>query len=263
VSSLEDFDVDAELALAVTLADLADSLTLGRYRTREFSVDWKANRTEVTEVDRATEAALASLLATERPHHGRYGEEHGAAGPADSAWSWVIDPIDGTTNFVRGVPVWATLIALVHAHAGPVVGVVSAPALGRRWQAAQGRGAFVGSQRLAVSSVAQWDQAHVSVTYHPGWDAVGKTTALDDLAHRAGRVRGFGDFWQHMLVAEGALDAAIDAIGVQPYDLAAVQVVVEQAGGTFTDRHGTRTHRNDSALSSNGALHGVMTAALG
>jgi histidinol-phosphatase len=151
--------------------------------------------------------------------------------------------------------VWATLIALTHEDHGPVVGVVSAPALGRRWWAAKGFGAFADGRACRVSAVSRLDEAQVSVTFSSGWEEAGLTDALVSLAQRAYRARGFGDFWQHMLVAEGAIDLAVDAIGLAPYDLAAVMVVVEEAGGTFTDRHGERTFLHDSAISSNGLLH--------
>ncbi len=262
IAEPEPLDLGPELALALELADLADAITLPRYELRSFSVDWKANRTEVTEADREAEAAIGAHLAVARPHHGLFGEEHGVVGAVDSPWRWIVDPIDGTSNFVRGIPVWATLVALVHEEQGPLVGVVSAPALGRRWRAARGSGAFVGERRLRVSTIDRLEDAQVCVTFNEGWDAVGLTHRLVDLQQRAFRARGFGDFWQHMLVAEGAVDIAVDAIGLQPYDLAAVQVVVEEAGGIFTDRHGERTYLNDSAVSSNGRLHATALEAL-
>jgi histidinol-phosphatase len=175
----------------------------------------------------------------------------------------VVDPIDGTSGFVRGIPVWATLIALTHDGLGPVVGVVSAPALGRRWWAAHGLGSFADGRRCRVSEVADLDRAQVCVTFSPGWTEVGLADELSSLAQHAWRARGFGDFWQHCLVAEGAVDLAIDAIGVMPYDLAAVQVIVEEAGGRFTDRHGDRTIDTRSAISSNGLLHDLAVARLG
>lgn len=252
---LDQFDLAAELAVALEAADLADRLTLPRYDRRSFTLDWKANRTEVTEVDRETEAALATLLTRARPDHAVHGEEHGHVGPTDAPWRWLIDPIDGTSNFVRGIPVWASLIALTHAEHGALVGVVSAPSLGRRWWAARGLGAHADGRRVAVSATAELAEAQVCVTFNRGWDELGLTPALVRLQQDAYRTRGFGDFWQHMLVAEGAVDVAIDAIGVAPYDLAAVQVIVEEAGGTFTDRRGEPTYEHDSAVSSNGLLH--------
>jgi histidinol-phosphatase len=255
-----DRDLTKDLSFAHELADLADRITVPYYEHRSFNLDWKANHTEVTEADRETETSIADQVLSQRPADGLFGEEHGIVGNVDSPWRWIIDPIDGTSNFVRGIPVWATLIALTHADAGPVVGVVSAPALGRRWSAAQGLGAVAGERPCRVSAVGELDQAQVSITLSDGWDAAGLTTKVVALAQHAYRARGFGDFWQHMLVAEGAIDLAIDAIGLAPYDLAAVMVIVEEAGGTFTDRHGERTYLNDSAVSSNGLLHHHIAA---
>ena len=250
-----DRDLAADLAFGLELAKVADRISLPYYEQRSFNLDWKANRTEVTEADRETESAISAQVLAQRPSDGLFGEEHGLVGNTGSPWRWIIDPIDGTSNFVRGIPVWATLIALTHAEHGPVVGVVSAPALTRRWWAARGLGAFADGRECHVSTVAQLDAAQICVTYSSGWDEAGLTSDLVALQQGAYRARGFGDFWQHMLVAEGAIDLAIDAIGLAPYDLAAVMVVVEEAGGTFTDRHGERTYLNDSAVSSNGLLH--------
>lgn len=255
-------DLASELELALHLADLADAVTLPAYEAREFSTDRKADRSEVTEIDRGTEAVISAALLAARPQHGLYGEEHGLVGDPSSPWRWIIDPIDGTSNFVRRIPVWATLVALTHVDHGPVIGVVSAPALGRRWWASRGQGAFADGRRCQVSTVADLADAQVCVTFAPGWDDLGLTEHLVQLQQRAYRARGFGDFWQHMLVAEGAVDLAVDAVGVMPYDLAAVMVVVEEAGGTFTDRHGARTYQSDTAISSNGLLH-HHTALLG
>ncbi len=237
------------------LADLATAISLPHYTHRTFSLDWKTNRTEVTEADRDAELAISARVLAHRPHHGMFGEEHGLVGAVDSPWRWIIDPIDGTSNFVRGIPVWASLVALTHADHGALVGVVSAPAMGRKWWAARGLGAFADGRRCKVSTVARLDEAQVSVTFSPGWDLLGLTDELVRLQQQAYRARGFGDFWQHMLVAEGAVDLAVDAVGLQPYDLAAVMVVVEEAGGMFTDRQGVRTFMSDTAISSNGLLH--------
>ena len=244
-----------ELELAIRVAARVEGVTLTHYRHRTFNVDWKANRTEVTEADREAESAIAEMILTERPGHALFGEEHGLVGEAGAEWRWVIDPIDGTSNFVRGVPVWATLIALVHAEHGVQVGVVSAPAMGMRWWAHRGGGAWADGRPCRVSSVAALSEAQVSVTFAAGWDELGLGDELVSLQRRAYRARGFGDFWQHMLVAEGAIDLAVDAVGLAPYDLAAVQVIVEEAGGKFTDRHGVRTFESDTAISSNGLLH--------
>jgi histidinol-phosphatase len=257
---IDGHDLAIELAFALKLATAADAITLPHYEQRSYTLDWKANRTEVTEADREAELAISALVLAERPHHGLYGEEHGVVGDADSPWRWIVDPIDGTSNFVRGIPVWASLIALTNVEHGSLVGVVSAPALGRRWWAAKGLGAVAttvtgGDRPCAVSTVASITEAQVSVTFSKGWDELGLTGELTALQQRAYRARGFGDFWQHMLVAEGAIDLAIDAVGLMPYDLAAVMVIVEEAGGTFTDRHGARTFHHDTAISSNGLLH--------
>lgn len=251
-----------DLQLALGLADLADAFTLPRYEHQDFTLGWKDNRTEVTEADQGAEHLLVAQLLADRPDDGVYGEEHGVQGEATSAWRWVIDPIDGTSGFVRGIPVWATLIALTHAELGPVLGVVSSPALGRRWWGARGLGSFADGRRCQVSDVASIADAQLCVTFSAGWDEVGRTAALVELLQSARRARGFGDFWQHCLVAEGAVDVAIDAVGVMPYDLAAVKVIVEEAGGRFTDRNGIATHEHDTAISSNGLLHDAVIARL-
>ena len=241
----------ADLELALELADAADAITLPAFQARRFDVERKADGTEVTAVDRAAEAAIAERLAAARPDHGLFGEEFGRSGEG-SPWQWIVDPIDGTSGFVRGIPVWATLIALAHAEHGEsdlVVAAVSAPALGARWWAARGAGTFVDGRRCQVSSVDRLTDAQVSVTFSAGWDELGLTPALAELAREARRVRGFGDFWQHALVAEGALDVAIDAVGVAPYDIAAVRLLVEEAGGTLTDRHGVPSHDRGTAIS--------------
>ncbi|HEU4840435.1 MAG TPA: inositol monophosphatase family protein [Ilumatobacteraceae bacterium] len=254
-------ELAGELQLARELADLADAITLPPFAAREVTYDWKANQTEVTALDRGAEAAIAQRLAVDRPHHGLVGEEHGRSGDPDSPWQWIVDPIDGTSGYVRGIPVWATLIALAH-DGDVVVAVVSAPAMGRRWWASRGGGAFADGRACHVSAVERVADAQVSITLNAGWDDLGLTPAVVALAQEARRARGFGDFWQHCLVAEGALDVAIDAVGVAPYDLAAVKLLVEEAGGTFTDRHGAVTHESDTAISSNGRLHAEVIARL-
>jgi histidinol-phosphatase len=254
-------ELAGELALAHELADLADAITLPPFAARGVAYDWKANQTEVTALDRGAEAAIASRLAAARPHDGMVGEEHGTCGDRDSPWQWIVDPIDGTSGYVRGIPVWATLIGLAHERE-VVVAVVSAPAMGRRWWASRGAGAHADGRRCHVSTTDRLADAQVSITLNHGWDELGLTPAVVGLAQAARRARGFGDFWQHCLVAEGALDVAVDAVGVAPYDLAAVKLLVEEAGGTFTDRHGTVTHESDTAISSNGILHAEVLARL-
>ncbi|MFK7916743.1 MAG: inositol monophosphatase family protein [Ilumatobacter sp.] len=258
-------DLTDELALAQTVADAADAFTLPHFTARDFTVDWKTNATEVTEIDRSAESLIVEMLTTARPRHGVFGEEHGLAGDAASPWRWVIDPIDGTSGFVRGIPVWATLIALTH-EGVPVLGMVSAPALGFRWWGGVGLGARMSTRGqtrvIAVSTVSDLAESQASITHSPGWDELGLTDRLVSLQQGARRSRGMGDFWQHMLVAEGAMDIAVDAVGVAPYDLAAVQPIVEAAGGTFSDRLGVRTHEHDTAISTNGFLHDEVIATL-
>lgn len=252
---VDDIDLDDELALAIDLADRADAITGPAFADRDFTLDWKSNHTEVTEIDRVVEAMIAETLDAARPGHGRFGEEYGVAGDVESPWRWIVDPIDGTSGFVRGIPVWATLIALTHPVDGVVVSVVSAPALGHRWWATRGGGTSANGRLCRVSEIATIAEAQVSVTFNHGWDELGLTPALARLVQDARRARGFGDFWQHALVAEGSLDVAVDAVGVAPYDLAAVRLLVEEAGGRFTDRDGAVTHDSDTAISSNGVLH--------
>ncbi len=263
---VEDLDLSHDLALALDVADAADAFTLPHFREADFTVDWKQNRTEVTEVDRRAETLIVDRLVHERPRHGVFGEEHGVAGDPQSPWRWVIDPIDGTSGFVRGIPIWATLIALTHPERGAVMGVVSAPALGRRWWGGLGLGATMsvfGEERpIVVSTVDDLAEAQVSITHNRGWDALGLTDALVRLQQRARRSRGVGDFWQHMLVAEGAMDVAVDAVGVAPYDIAAVKPIVEAAGGSLTDRFGEPTHEHETAISTNRLLHEIVLAEL-
>ena len=225
-----------DLALALKLADAADAISLRGFQS-SFTVRTKADRTPVTEVDEAVERAIREMLERERPDDGIVGEEFGARGTA--ARRWIIDPIDGTKNFIRGVPVFGTLIAL-----DGQVGVVSAPALHRRWWAARGEGAFCNGAAIRVSSVDNLHDAFIA-SIDPSYDA---------LLHACGRARGFGDFWSHMLVAEGACDIGIDPV-VAHWDMAAVQVIIEEAGGRFTDYAGNARADGGSGVSTNGILH--------
>ncbi len=255
-------DLVGELELALAVVDEADAVTLPAFRSRDFTTRWKSNHTEVTEIDRAAERLIVDALVAARPGHGAFGEEHGRRGDDRSPWQWVVDPIDGTSGFVRGIPIWATLVALTHVEHGAVLGVVSAPALGYRWWGGRGLGAHRSTggttAPIGVSDVADLADAQVSVTHSEGWDRLGLTDGLLRLQRRARRARGLGDFWQHVLVAEGAVDVAVDAVGVAEYDLAALAPVVEAAGGRFTDRLGVPTHRHDTAISSNGLLHAAV-----
>jgi histidinol-phosphatase len=234
--------VSPDLELALELADAADKISLPGFRSG-LVVETKPDLTPVTEADRGVEAELRRLLAAERPGDAILGEEEGTSGGGPRRW--ILDPIDGTRNYARGVPVWATLLALEDD--GVVrLGVVSAPALDRRWWAERGQGAFAGGERLAVSSVARVEDAVLSFAYEDG---------VPDLARRAWHVRGLGDFWAHMLVAEGAVDGAVDASGVREWDLASVQVIVEEAGGRFSDFSGVPRIDGPGAITSNGLLH--------
>jgi histidinol-phosphatase len=238
-----------DLALALRLADAADAISVPRFRSG-LAVEMKADLSPVTEADRAIEAALRALLASERPDDAILGEEEGAS--AGGERRWIVDPIDGTRNYSRGIPVWATLVALEEAGV-VLLGVVSAPALGRRWWAERGSGAFADGESLHVSTVSRIEDAVLSFAIEDG---------VPELARRAWHARGFGDFWAHMLVAEGVVDGAIDAIGVGEWDLAAVQVVVEEAGGRFSDAAGEPRIDSGTAICSNGLLHDELLAAL-
>ena len=241
----------ADLELALRLADAADAISVRRFRARDLVVETKPDQTPVTEADRAVEAELRAILARERPADAILGEEEGELGSGPRRW--VIDPIDGTRNYSRGVPVWATLIALEE-DGRVVVGVVSAPALHRRWWAARGGGAYASGDRVHVSAVRRIEDAVLSFALEQ---------PLPALATHAWHARGYGDFWSHMLVAEGAVDGAIDAVGVSLWDLAALQVIVEEAGGRFSDFAGESRIDAKTAVSSNGLLHEHLLASLG
>ncbi len=252
-----------DLALAHELADEADVHTLARFRAQDLQVAAKPDLTPVSDADTAVEAQVRRTLAARRPGDAVLGEEEGLVG--DGPRQWVVDPVDGTKNFVRGVPVWATLVAL-RVEGSVDVGVVSAPALGRRWWAARGCGAYAGASqstaaRLHVSGVADLADAQLSYSSLTGWEEQGRLTGLLDLSRRVWRTRAFGDFWSHVLVAEGAVDASFEP-EVSLWDLAALQPVVEEAGGRFTDLAGRATPDGGSVVCSNGLLHDAVLAAL-
>jgi histidinol-phosphatase len=245
-----------DLALAHRLADAADAHSLSRFRALDLAVSAKPDLTPVSDADTAIEAAIRATLAAERPTDAVLGEEEGLLGSGPR--QWVVDPIDGTKNFVRGVPVWATLIAL-QVDGVVEVGVVSAPALGRRWWAARGHGAWAGTSpsdatRLAVSRVSTLADASLSYSSLTGWAAQGRLPGLLRLSEAAWRTRAYGDFWSHVLVAEGAVDASFEP-EVNLWDLAALQPIVEEAGGRFSDLSGAATPAGGSCVCSNGALH--------
>jgi histidinol-phosphatase len=247
--------VPDDLALALELADLADSITLERFGADDLVVETKPDLTPVTEADRAVEEAIRERIAAERPGDAIVGEEFGST--ASGGRQWVIDPIDGTKNYVRGIPVWATLLSLERE-----VAVVSAPALGRRWWARRGAGAFADGRPIHVSAVAGLGDAQLLWSGIEDWDGVGRADAVLELARRCWRSRGLGDFWQYMLVAEGAAEIALDP-EVKVWDLAAPQLIVEEAGGKFTDLHGRPRPDGGSGLATNGLLHEAALEVVG
>jgi histidinol-phosphatase len=245
--------VNPDLAFAFRLADAADALTVPRFRARDLRVETKPDLTPVSEADRAAEEAVRALVAASGRGEGVHGEEYGDDG-GDA--KWIVDPIDGTMNYVRGIPVWATLVALQR-DGSPDVAVVSAPALGRRWWAVRGEGAFADGIPCQVSAVKRLEDAVVSVTsgrdMPAGWAQV---------AGRAWASRGFGDFWQHCLVAEGAADVACDS-DMKIWDYVAVQLLVEESGGRCTTFAGHPPAEDDSFLATNGHVHEEVVSLLG
>jgi histidinol-phosphatase len=255
--------VNPDLALALRLADAADAITLGRFRAQDLSVTAKPDLTPVSDADLAVEKAVRELLAAERPDDAVLGEEYG--GDRLAGRQWIVDPIDGTTNFLRGQPIWATLIALA-VDGVPVVGVVSAPALGRRWWAARGSGAWAASpeeepQLLQVSGVRDLADAYLSYNSLQFWDEAGWLPRLLALSRRVWRTRALGDFWSYVLVAEGQLDVAGEH-DLKVYDVAALVPIVEEAGGRFTDLDGGAAPWSSTALATNGPLHDEVLAVL-
>ena len=256
----------AELAFALTLADRADAISLSRYQALDLEVTTKPDNSPVTDADKAVERAIIDAIAAQYPTDGVVGEEFGTSGSKDRYW--VIDPIDGTKNFMRGVPTWATLIALVE-NGEVVASVVSSPALYRRWYASADGGAFVvegGSvkaspapRKLTVSKVSQLADASITYSDFQGWGA--RRQAFENLLDGAWRTRGLGDFWSHMLVAEGAVDVAIEP-SLALWDMAALDLIVREAGGKFSSLDGVDGPFGPNAISTNGALHSAIVAAL-
>ncbi len=282
-----------DLALAHALADLADAITLDRYQAQDLVITTKPDNTPVTDADRAVETAIREALATHRESDGLVGEEFGSD-KGSSGHYWVIDPIDGTKNFMRGVPTWATLIALVQVDAAGneevVVGVASAPALARRWAAAKGHGATVrfnsgdndfalgdtsgddftysdttnkfnsfvlapNEKRISVSKVSSLSDASISYSDFVGWGD--RLEPFQKMLAGAWRTRGIGDFWSHMLVAEGAVDVAIEP-SLALWDMAALDIIVREAGGSFTNTAGHNGPFGGSGVSTNGVLHNAV-----
>ena len=283
-ADLNSFDLIDDLALAHALADLADAISLDRYQAQDLVITTKPDNTPVTDADRAVETAIREALATHRQTDGLVGEEFGSD-KGTSGRYWVIDPIDGTKNFMRGVPTWATLIALVQVDSAGieevVVGIASAPALARRWSAAKGHGAsvrfsggisdsslieleeddFGGSEyginekKIAVSKVASISDASISYSDFVGWGD--RLEPFQKMLANAWRTRGIGDFWSHMLVAEGAVDVAIEP-SLALWDMAALDIIVREAGGTFTNTAGQTGPFGGSGVSTNGLLHNAV-----
>ncbi|HEX5018513.1 MAG TPA: inositol monophosphatase family protein [Actinomycetes bacterium] len=255
-----------DLELALRMADAADAVTMKRFGALDLTVDTKPDLTPVSDADTAAEVALRDILRVERPDDTIVGEEFGETGEASRCW--VLDPIDGTKNYIRGVPVWATLIALatttpVKSSSDIVLGVVSAPALARRWWASRGYGAWMSFQGTAgqinVSAVKSLKDASVSFSEwnDPEWDLHGRREPFDALLRSAWRSRAYGDFWSHMMVAEGIVDVAVEP-QLFPWDMAALIPIIEEAGGVVTALDGTPPMIGGNALSSNGHLHGEL-----
>jgi histidinol-phosphatase len=271
-----------DLALAHALADLADAITLDRYQAQDLVITTKPDNTPVTDADRAVETAIREALATHRASDGLVGEEFGSD-KGSSGRYWVIDPIDGTKNFMRGVPTWATLIALVQVDAAGneevVVGIASAPALARRWAAAKGHGATVrfnngvielvdsdlegdfepstgiNEKKISVSKVSSLTDASISYSDFVGWGD--RLEPFQKMLAAAWRTRGIGDFWSHMLVAEGAVDIAIEP-SLALWDMAALDIIVREAGGSFSNTAGQSGPFGGSGVSTNGLLHNTV-----
>ena len=266
----------AELAFALTLAERADAISLSRYQALDLEITTKPDNSPVTDADKAVERAIIDAIAAQYPSDGVVGEEFGTSGSRGSKDRyWVIDPIDGTKNFLRGVPTWATLIALVE-NEQVVTSVVSSPALYRRWYATAGGGAFVSegvsnsegaagasnnvvTRQLSVSKVSDIKDASIAYSDFQGWGA--RRANFEKLLDGAWRTRGLGDFWSHMLVAEGAVDVAIEP-SLALWDMAALDLIVREAGGKFTSLEGVDGPFGPNAISSNGALHSAIVAAL-
>jgi histidinol-phosphatase len=258
-----EYSLQSDLQLARDLADMADSISSERFRANDLLVTMKPDMTHVTDADKAVEAAIRGGLADSRPDDAVLGEEFEAEqGATGTRRQWIIDPIDGTANYVRGIPVWGTLIALA-IDGVPVVGVVSSPALGRRWWAARGQGAWVGERvseseyrerRIFVSGVTELADASLSYNSLKGWDEYGRLDQLISLSREVWRTRAYGEMWSYMMVAEGLVDVAAE-FDLKPYDMAALVPIVEEAGGAFTSAEGIPGPWHGSAVATNGELH--------
>ena len=242
--------MNRDLQLALQLADAADEITMRWFRSSSLQVRTKSDRSPVSAADEETERMIRETLGREQPDDGIVGEEFGVSGGA--ARRWIVDPIDATRNFIRGIPVFGTLIALEE-NGRIVVGVVSAPAMAKRWWAARGEGAFCNGEAIHVSQVATIEGAYLS--------SYALTEPYLSLARRSGRACAFSDFWSHMLVAEGCIDIAVEPV-LAPWDMAPLQVIVEEAGGRFSDVRGNARYDGGNGLSTNGLLHDAVLEAL-
>lgn len=268
-------DLQADLDLALRLADAADTESLARFDAADLRVSLKADRSHVTDADLAVERAIRDLVHTERPSDGIFGEEFGSEG--DTVRQWIVDPIDGTANFLRGVPIWGTMIALA-VDGTPRIGVVSMPALGRRWWGVVDHGAWTGRtgvsgatgapdgeagspRRIRVSDVSALDEASVSFQSIAQWDAAGRLDSLIALSRRVWRDRAYGDVYSYMLLAEGRIDMVAE-FDVKEYDIAAAVAIVHAAGGRATAVGGAETLSDRSILATNGLLHDQFLALL-
>ena len=248
-----------DLALALALAAEADLVSLDRFRAVDLIVTTKPDRTPVTDADQAVERGIRSGIAAARPGDSIIGEEYGAEGNARR--QWIIDPIDGTANFLRGVPIWGTLIALA-IDGVPVVGVVSSPALGKRWWAATGHGAWAQAageapRSMSVSAVSELADASLSYNSITGWDGEGRLDDIVSLTRRVWRSRAIGDMWSYMLLAEGAIDIVAE-FDLKPHDMAALIPIIIEAGGRFTSIDGVDGPWSGNALATNGVLHDAV-----
>ena len=255
--SLRADDLKSDLELALRLADIADQISLKRFQALDLVIETKPDSTPVTDADKAVESAIRAEISKVRSTDLVVGEEFGSPDSLAGKYYWVIDPIDGTKNYLRGVPTWATLIGLINPAGEVVVGVVSAPALARRWWAAKDLGAktqFNSGEisTIKVSKVSKLNDASISYSDLIGWG--GRKAKFIALQEKVWRTRGHGDFWSHMLVAEGAADIAIEP-SLSLWDMAALDVIVREAGGKFTNLDGEAGPHGKSAISSNGLLH--------
>ena len=255
----------SDLQFALRLADAADAISMERFRANDLVVTIKPDMTPVSDADRTVEQVIRALIQTEHPEDSVVGEEFGTVG--DFRRQWIIDPIDGTKNYVRGVPIWATLIALA-VDGVPVLGVVSAPALGRRWWAAHGEGAWArgdtfqsGARRLQVSAISAAEDASGSFGSASQWERAGQLEQYLSVSRTLWRTRDYGDMWPYMMIAEGVLDIAAE-FELFVYDMAALIPIVTEAGGTFTSIAGEAGPWHNTALATNGHLHAGMLRAL-